>query len=43
MNYDISNANLDSSNELFKVIDSITEDTLQVQNLFRGNKAFSYE
>ena len=38
MNYDISNANLDSSDELVKVIDSITEDTLQDKNLFRGNK-----
>ena len=37
-NYDISTVNMDSSDELVKVIDSITEDTLQDKNLFKINK-----
>ena len=43
MNYDISNGNLDSSDELVKIIDSITEDTLQDKNLFRDNKALDID
>ena len=37
-NFDISIVNMDSSDELVKVIDSITEDTLQDKNLFKINK-----
>ena len=37
-NYDISIVNMDSSDEIVKVIDSLTEDTLQDKNLFDGNK-----
>ena len=37
-NYDISIVNLDTSDELVKVIDSITEDTLEDKNLFKGNR-----
>ncbi len=38
LNYDISIVNLDTSDELVKVIDSLTEDTLEEKNLFKGNK-----
>ena len=37
-NYDISVVNMDSTDEIVKVIDSLTEDTLQEKNLFNGNK-----
>ena len=37
-NYDISIVNLDTSDEIVKVIDSITEDTLQDKHLFKGNR-----
>jgi hypothetical protein len=33
-NYDISMVNMDSTDEIVKVIDSLTEDTLQEKNLF---------
>ena len=37
-NYDISMVNMDSKDELVKVIDSLTQDTLQEKNLFNGSK-----
>ena len=37
-NYDISEVNIDSSDEIVKVIDSLTEDTLQDKNLFNNIK-----
>ena len=37
-NYDISRVNMDSSDELVEVIDSLTEDTLQDKNLLQTNK-----
>ena len=37
-NYDISMVNMDSKDEIVKVIDSLTQDTLQEKNLFNGNK-----
>ena len=37
-NYDISIVNLDTSDEIVKVIDSITEDTLLDKHLFKGNR-----
>ena len=37
-NYDISMVNMDSTDEIVKVIDSLTEDTLQEKNLLNVNK-----
>ena len=37
-NYDISEVNLDSTDEIVKVIDSLTEDTLQEKSLLNINK-----
>ena len=38
LNYDISIVNMDSLDELVKVIDSLTEDTLEDKNMLKDNK-----
>ena len=38
LNYDISIVNMDTIDELVKVIDSLTEDTMEDKHLFKSNK-----
>ena len=40
INYDISIVNMDSSDELVKVIDSLTDDSLEDKNLMKKNQYF---